>query len=466
MALYKAYQQNKTTPTASATAPASTAATTSGSIIENASNAAPAAASTSSATTSYGGIGNPYNEILYSKKQYDSGNKLWAAKNAQQYYSQLDPKEAALIQGMNTSQLESYLSGKNGQGAASSGSSGSADTSISDWIKQMYEGQYQSELQALQKSRETALQGLNSIETGARQSAQQNRNLSDASTQQSAQRLRKIMAEQGLLSSGDNVSANVALQAAGQNNLNAINQSEANTLQDVAERRATINNNSAADEQALLAEVNAARANALVNNAYQEANLTGTLNGQRTLAGTASDLNAQNQSWSQQFQQQQFAYQQARDQIADSQWKAQFDEDTRRYGLDYALNRQVSLGNLSLQQAQLAQSRANSSADNARQDTNANYSRLMDIWQLTGKAPAGLEAYGIQAGAPLATSSSSKSSSSSYDYRTDPGFAQDIQHINSIDPDQALAEIQSNAQTFIGAYGYDGYQALLKAAGG
>ncbi|PZD95242.1 hypothetical protein DNH61_11825 [Paenibacillus sambharensis] len=64
-------------------------------------------------TTNYGGTGDPLNEILYSKKQYDSGNKGWAANNATQYYGKLTPEEAALVKGMNTQQLEAYINNKN-----------------------------------------------------------------------------------------------------------------------------------------------------------------------------------------------------------------------------------------------------------------------------------------------------------------------------------------------------------------
>lgn len=51
------------------------------------------------------------------------------------------------------------------------------------------------------------------------------------------------------------------------------------------------------------------------------------------------------------------------------------------------------------------------------------------------------------------------------DYANNPDFAEDVQWINS-NPQAALQEIQSKAQELIGKYGYDGYQQLLKAAGG
>lgn len=63
--------------------------------------------------TNYGGQGNVYNELLYSKKQYDAGNKNWAMNNANQYYGQLSPEEANLIRGMNTQQLTDYINNRN-----------------------------------------------------------------------------------------------------------------------------------------------------------------------------------------------------------------------------------------------------------------------------------------------------------------------------------------------------------------
>lgn len=80
-----------------------------------ASNPAPTATQSTPAapTTNYGGTGNPLNEILYSKRQYDAGNKGWAANNAKSYYSQLSTQEADAVSKMNSAQLEAYINSKN-----------------------------------------------------------------------------------------------------------------------------------------------------------------------------------------------------------------------------------------------------------------------------------------------------------------------------------------------------------------
>lgn len=72
----------------------------------------------------------------------------------------------------------------------------------------------------------------------------------------------------------------------------------------------------------------------------------------------------------------------------------------KQFALNYAQDQQ-QLG-ISAMNARTSASSAANSASNAR------FNQLMDIWQATGKAPSGLEQYGIQAGQALPTSSSAK----------------------------------------------------------
>lgn len=74
----------------------------------------------------------------------------------------------------------------------------------------------------------------------------------------------------------------------------------------------------------------------------------------RTLAGQQLDLSRQGQAFDQQFSQEQFAYQKARDAISDQQWRAQFDESVRQYGLNYGLNMLQENNQQAYRQAQLA----------------------------------------------------------------------------------------------------------------
>ncbi|MNV06765.1 hypothetical protein D3C71_971640 [compost metagenome] len=89
----------------------------------------------------------------------------------------------------------------------------------------------------------------------------------------------------------------------------------------------------------------------------------------RTLAGQQLDLSAQQQSFNQQQELEQFAYQKARDAIADKQWQTKFDEDVRQYGLSYGLQQLGAQNDEAYRRAQLALSQD----DNLRAWTQLDY---------------------------------------------------------------------------------------------
>lgn len=64
-------------------------------------------------------------------------------------------------------------------------------------------------------------------------------------------------------------------------------------------------------------------------------------------------LAGQQQQFNQNFQLEQFAYQKARDAISDQQWRAQFDENVRQYGLNYALQQLSQQNDQAYREAQL-----------------------------------------------------------------------------------------------------------------
>lgn len=67
---------------------------------------------------------------------------------------------------------------------------------------------------------------------------------------------------------------------------------------------------------------------------------------------------------------QQFAYQEARDKIMDDRYKQQFDEDVRRYGLEFGLKQAMQAHQISADNAQIAISRMN--AGTSRMNANLN----------------------------------------------------------------------------------------------
>src|SRR5690606_19244467 len=94
-------------------------------------------------------------------------------------------------------------------------------------------------------------------------------------------------------------------------------------------------------------------------------------------------LDARNQQFNQNMQQQQMEYQAARDAIADERYKQEFDRDAERWGLEYALQRQIQLGNLDVARMNANTSRMNAntsrySAETSRLDADRRYSQYLD----------------------------------------------------------------------------------------
>ncbi|MNB79512.1 hypothetical protein D3C75_262470 [compost metagenome] len=76
--------------------------------------------------------------------------------------------------------------------------------------------------------------------------------------------------------------------------------------------------------------------------------------GIRTIAGQQLDMSRQEQAFNQQFSQDQFAYQKARDAISDKQWQAQFDQSVNQFGLNYGLQMLSENNQQAYRQASLA----------------------------------------------------------------------------------------------------------------
>lgn len=257
-------------------------------------------------TTNYGGTGSPLNEILYSKEQYDTGNKNWASNNAQQFYAKLDPAEAAAVQGMNTQQLRDYINSKGGGPAgagagAGNGSGGGVPagggysapvggsagftppiqsappkpyestykgpdlTGMTKNIEDTYANRLAAELQKIREARDVALQGYNLQETAATQGAYDARNQSDVVNMQGAQAMKETMANAGLTTDGQNLTLQAGQNAARLGDLGLINRQETNAKTNIAEQRAGLQNNAAGNELALQQQIDSDKAAALLD---------------------------------------------------------------------------------------------------------------------------------------------------------------------------------------------------------
>lgn len=151
-----------------------------------------------------------------------------------------------------------------------------------------------------------------------------------------------------------------------------------------------------------------------------------------------------------------FEYQEVRDAIADERYKLEFDEDVRRNGMEFALNKAMQQGQLDVSRMNASTSRmsANQSSSNAK------INQLMDVWENTGTAPAGLESLGIEEGTPLPQKTQETKPLGASDYKTNPEFGSDYSFIVN-NPEEAKKLLKENAADFIETYSYDGYKALL-----
>ena len=130
------------------------------------------------------------------------------------------------------------------------------------YMDDYYNLRRQSEIAALREKADQAISDLNAQRQGVTQAAYEQRNAADAASLQNAQRLREAMAASGLLSSGENITANIGLGAARQNALYGINLDEANKQYDITRQINDINRSAAAQEQALINSINSERAGA------------------------------------------------------------------------------------------------------------------------------------------------------------------------------------------------------------
>lgn len=120
--------------------------------------------------------------------------------------------------------------------------------------------------------------------------------------------------------------------------------------------------------------------------------------GQQTLA-------AQQQQFQQQMAREQFEYQQARDAIADQRYQQEFDEDVRRFGLQFALDKAMRQGQLDVARMQAATSAGQLQLSRERLAQDIDQRQLDNLyrqWQMTGAAPEGIP--GVTPGSRLPTS--------------------------------------------------------------
>jgi hypothetical protein len=314
------------------------------------------------------------------------------------------------------------------------------DTFMQDMIKSindLYDKRMSAGKTALTNTRDTELQGLIGQETTAHQGAYGARNSADAGTLQAMQRLREENARNGLLASGDNVTATTGLNVARENSLNAINQQENNIVQDISGKRSLVNNQAASKEMALLDEIEAQRLasqqdmmkygdtrefrNREADRQQQLRELELAMQGKQAnlnaalqVGDRAQRLISPTEDWGLLFQQPNapLTPQGQSTQLQQAQVMATLTgrmpdgtattaEQQRQ--LENLWNVAQQTGTIPDQLADLYKIQRGASTLAARTHAltagNQRMNQLMDIWRNSGKAPAGLEELGVQQGA-------------------------------------------------------------------
>jgi len=174
-------------------------------------------------------------------------------------------------------------------------------------VNAIYDQQKAAQLAQYYAQRDKAIGKVNQQKAEVAPQYQSARNQSDVVSAQNAQRLREMMASSGLQSSGENVTASTGLQNARQNSLNGLNLQEQQTMNDLERQISDLND--PASEQALIASLEAQRAQALFDSSMR-ADEIGYSRGRDAIG----DSRYNNE----------FAYQQGRDSIGDKQWQQQF----------------------------------------------------------------------------------------------------------------------------------------------
>lgn len=257
-----------------------------------------------------------------------------------------------------------------------------------DAVNSMYDQIQQQQIAALQAQKQKAVNDVNYQKEKVAPQYQGMRNQADVVNLQNSKRLQELMASRGLGSSGENVTATVNMNNARQKSLNDLNLQEQQTINDFDHQITQINDPS--DIQALIAQLGQQRAQSLYdagiraddrgyqvgrdsvadNQWLQQFNYNKNIDDRNYNYQVGRDKVSDKQ-WNDQFN-----YQKGRDKVADSQWQKQFDaqnshwqkefdQNAKQFGMNYALqkmqfdlDKKVRLGQLSIDQAQLALAQA------------------------------------------------------------------------------------------------------------
>jgi hypothetical protein len=134
-------------------------------------------------------------------------------------------------------------------------------------LNSIYDSQKNSQLDQLKAQRDKSLTDLNAQKTDLAPVYQAQRNQADVVNAQSVNRLRELMAANGINASGENLTTQANLASARQNAFNDINTQENQAISAIDRQISDVND--PAQEQAIISQIESARAQALMD-AYNQ----------------------------------------------------------------------------------------------------------------------------------------------------------------------------------------------------
>ena len=228
-------------------------------------------------------------------------------------------------------------------------------TDLSDYLNQMYAEQQKAALAAINSAYQQNVAALDKAQSEIAPQYQSARNQTAGTSEQAARNFAEYAAANGL-GSGASAQADLARGIALQNNLNQLNESEANAYADLELQKSQAEieyNNAIAQAQA---SNNAELAAALYQEKVRVQNaLTDQQNTlfQQSLQAQQLQMQAQqnaiaNEQWEKTFAnsnsqwQQQFDYQKYLDEIANNQWQQQFDTSNNQWQQEFDYNQYLN----------------------------------------------------------------------------------------------------------------------------
>lgn len=385
------------------------------------------------------------------------------------------------------------------------GAAVSTNNTAQNYIEQMNQAKTQAQLAALAKSRDAALSNLGQERAGIQPKYQDARNQVASGGQQAARNFAEFMAQRGGASSGANAQASLMQGMATQGEIGSLGRQEAQAYSDIGRRTSDVGNAFESDAASAIAGGEADKMSALLQDFYNNQKLElqlDQLNYGRQRDSKLDAINADNTAYNRDQDKITNDRNAANDKmIIRDKHIAEANALSEKYGIpiepkdDYQLMLDQVAGLPTLAQqtsAQKAQtemkneawkrveefgvvmSRADSellgvpvgtstqkakeaAMDNAYKNRTAGIAETQNNIDQQNANTAKTKAE-AEANKPKETPAPK-----STDYKLNPEFGEDIQFFKD-NPNQ-ISLLDSKAQAFIDAYGYDGYAALRKSAG-